>query len=373
MLNLGKYRAEANLRSSCPYNTQPATAMWREAVGKTAAALVDPTSPAAIAIDRQTVVASAGSCFAQHIRNHFVRRGYNYLVTEPGPTQMTQEELSERSYGVFPARFANIYTTVQLHQLLQRAYGRFEPAEDHWLDGGRFYDPYRPHVEPDGFATLEALREDRAQHLAAVRRMFEAVEVFIFTLGLTEAWRSGIDGAVFPVCPGCSIGTFDPQRHEFVNFGVTETMEALFAFIDGLEEINPAARLILTVSPVPLAATMTHNHVLQATTYSKSVLRVAAEAARERYAHVDYFPSYEIITATGRAHEFFAGDRRNITPAGVNRVMDLFFHRHAGEELVTVATAAAGGKAAPAPYDKIVCDEDTALQGLAAMRAGQRP
>lgn len=361
------------MRSSCPYNTQPAAARWREAVGKPAPALVDPTLPTALSIDRQTVVASAGSCFAQHIRNHFVRRGYNYLITEPGPADLTAEERSERSYGTFPARFANIYTTVQLHQLLERAYGRFVPAEDYWLDAGRFYDPYRPHVEPDGFATLAALSEDRAQHLVATRRMFEAVEVFIFTLGLTEAWRSRIDGAVFPVCPGCSIGTFDPQRHEFVNFGVTETMEALFAFIDGFGKINPAARLILTVSPVPLAATMTPNHVLQATTYSKSVLRVVAEAACERYPHVAYFPSYEIITATGRAHEFFAGDRRNITPAGVNRVMELFFHRHAGEELVTAAAAADAGDAVATRYDKIVCDEDTALQGLAAMRAGARP
>ena len=357
------------MRTSCPYGTQPVTTRWRDAVGKLPPAAVDPTMPATIAIDRDTVVASAGSCFAQHIRNYLVRRGYNYLVTEPGPAELSPAERSEHSYGTFPARFGNLYTTVQLQQLIERAYGRFTPAEDHWLDGGRFYDPFRPHVEPDGFGSLEALHEDRTRHLAATRQMFESVEVFVFTLGLTEAWRSRVDGAVFPVCPGCSVGTFDPQRHEFANFGVGETREALYAFIEAFGAVNPAARVILTVSPVPLAATMTPHHVIDATTYSKSVLRVVAEMARERFPHVEYFPSYEIITATGRAHEYFAGDRRNVTPAGVNRVMDLFFHRHAGEALMAGATpAAAAATAAPAPPDRIVCDEDTALQGLAAMR-----
>lgn len=353
------------MRSTCPYNAQPASARWRDAVARVPASAVDPTIRELLQIDLRTTVASAGSCFAQHIRNHFVRRGYNYLITEPGPEGLSDDERVEHSYGIFPARFGNIYTTVQLWQLFERAYGRFAPAEDHWLDGGRFFDPFRPSVEPEGFPTLEALREDRERHLAAAREMFEAVELFIFTLGLTEAWRSRIDGAVFPVCPGCSIGTYDPARHEFVNFGVDETAAALIAFIEGLGAINPSARILLTVSPVPLAATMSPRHVLQATTYSKSVLRVAAEEARERYGHVDYFPSYEIITATGRAHEFFAGDRRNVTPVGVNRVMDLFFQCYAGVE-APVSVEEAPGTRSPAPIDRIVCDEETVMRALAA-------
>jgi hypothetical protein len=353
------------MRSSCPYNTQPSTARWREAVGRVPPADVDPTMPASLQIDRSTVVASAGSCFAQHIRNHFIRRGYNYLITEPGPPDLSDDERAELSYGIFPARFGNVYTTVQLWQLFERAYDRFVPAEEYWRDGDGFFDPYRPHVEPDGFATLAALREDRARHLAASRRMFETIEVFIFTLGLTEAWRSRIDGAVFPVCPGCSVGTFDADRHEFVNFGVTETTETLFAFTEALRAINPSAQMVLTVSPVPLAATMSAHHVVQATTYSKSVLRVAAEQARERFDHVSYFPSYEIITATGRAHEFFAGDRRNIAPVGVNRVMDLFFHRYAGEG-IGPARSSLNTEAASQETGRVICDEETVFRLLAA-------
>jgi hypothetical protein len=353
------------MRNLCPYAAQPASAMWRDSVAKMPSAEVDPTLATRFRIDRNMGVASAGSCFAQHIRNQLVRRGYNYLITEPGPADLSEDEHDDRQFGVFPARFGNIYTTVQLLQLFDRAYGSFVPEEDFWLDAGRYYDPFRPHIEPEGFATLAELREDRDRHLAATRRMFETVELFVFTLGLTEAWRSRIDGAVFPVCPGCSVGTFEPDRHEFINFGVRDSAEALFAFIEKLRSVNHCAHIILTVSPVPLLATMTPRHVIEATTYSKSVLRVVAEEARQQFDHVEYFPSYEIITATHRTNEFFAGDRRTVTPAGVGRVMDLFFHRYAGEDL-PAPVGAETQPAAPQPSkgDGIICDEEQALRAL---------
>ena len=101
------------MRATCPYRTQPATARWPEAVSRVAPTAIDPTIPAPFAIDRRTRVASACSCFAQHIRNQFVRRGYNYLITEPGPADFDQDKREDRGYGAFPARFGNIYTTLQ--------------------------------------------------------------------------------------------------------------------------------------------------------------------------------------------------------------------------------------------------------------------
>ncbi len=125
------------MRSSCPYNAQPPAAKWRDVVAKVPAAEVDPTVLCGYQISRDTVVASAGSCFAQHIRNHLVRRGYNYLVTEPGPKGLSDVEREDLQYGIFPARFGNVYTTVQLLQLFHRAFGRFSPREDIWVDSGR--------------------------------------------------------------------------------------------------------------------------------------------------------------------------------------------------------------------------------------------
>ena len=49
--------------------------------------------------------------------------------------------------------------------------------------------------------------------------MFEQSEIFIFTLGLTEAWRSKKDGAVFPLAPGVSAGSFDPAEASRGEYG----------------------------------------------------------------------------------------------------------------------------------------------------------
>ena len=51
----------------------------------------------------------------------------------------------------------------------------------------------------------------------AVREMFERLDVFVFTLGLTEAWRSRIDGAVYPLAPDVVAGKMGQAAHEFVN------------------------------------------------------------------------------------------------------------------------------------------------------------
>jgi hypothetical protein len=160
------------------------------------------------------------------------------------------------------------------------------------------------------------------------------LDVFVFTLGLTECWRSREDGAVFPVCPGVEGGTFDPARYEFYNQPVEDVIADLTAFRHGLHSVNPGAQIIFTVSPVPLVATAEPGaHVLSATTYSKSVLRVAAESMRHKFPNVHYFPSYEIVTGAFNRGAYYAPDLRNVVEAGVAHVMRLFMaHATGGAE-----------------------------------------
>lgn len=168
---------------------------------------------------------------------------------------------------------------------------------------------------------------DVQQHLAAVRRMFKQLDVFVFTLGLTECWMSRLDGAVYPVAPGVAGGIYDESKYAFVNFGVEEVLADMRLFLNKLHLINSKAKVILTVSPVPLAATREDSHVLVATTYSKSVLRVAADDLDRHYGNVYYFPSYEIITGSHAKGAYFGPDRRSVTESGVDHVMRIFMSR----------------------------------------------
>jgi hypothetical protein len=320
-----------------PYKSLPPTAFWRSAVASVPPQDVDPVGAFDLKIEPETKIATAGSCFAQHIARHLKKSGYCYYVTEDGHPILPASVRERQNYGLFSARYGNIYTARQLRQLFERAYGSFAPAEDFWQKAAAvFVDPFRPTAQPSGYISREEAAADRKQHLAAVRSMFETLDVFVFTLGLTECWRSQEDGAVFPICPGVEGGTFDPLRYEFYNQPVEDVIGDLAAFRDGLVDVNPKAKIVLTVSPVPLVATAeTGAHVLSATTYSKSVLRIAAETMRRRFDNVHYFPSYEIVTGAFNRGGYFAKDLRNVTEEGVDHVMRLFMAHAAGTQIAS--------------------------------------
>lgn len=313
-----------------PYQGLPDQAFWREAVAQVPAQALDPVAAVPFHLAPADRVATAGSCFAQHIARRIRASGFHFLVTEK---PQDERDAQARGFEDFSARYGNVYTSRQLLQLFDRAYGYFTPVDDHWeLPGGRVCDPFRPRIEPDGFVSVKSLREDRRRHLAAVRRMFERLDVFVFTLGLTECWMSRLDGAAYPVAPGVAGGRYDPARHGFVNLGVQEIVDDLRAFLGKLRLVNPRSRVILTVSPVPLAATREAEHVLVATTYSKSVLRVAAEIVERSEPQVFYFPSYEIITGAYARGAYFGSDLRSVTEDGVNHVMEVFMRRMTVQE-----------------------------------------
>jgi hypothetical protein len=316
---------------------------------------VDPVVEARFRIGREDRVATCGSCFAQHISRTLAERGFNYLVTEPGETA--------RNFGVYPARFGNIYSVRQLLQLFRRAYGLFEPVDSAWRrEDGRFVDPFRPQVEPAGYANPDEVGRDRETHLAAVRTMFETCDVFIFTLGLTEAWHSTRDGAVFPLAPGVA-GMPEHSDFTFHNFSVAEMVEDLTLFISSLRLVTPPVRILLTVSPVPLIATYEPRHVLVSTMASKAALRVVADEITRQQEGVDYFPSFEIITGPHYGYRFFASDLREVRPEGVARVMDIFARHYMTTGTVErrtygAAVAVARDASEMAQVAQIVCDEE---------------
>lgn len=324
-----------------PYKSLPDKAFWRRAVAQPDPAAVDPVGRFDLRIEPATKVATAGSCFAQHVARHLSNAGFNYYIPEAGHPVLPAAIRTAHNYGTFSARYGNIYTARQLHQLIERAYGRFIPAEGPWsAEDGSIRDPFRPNVQPGGFVSVAEMEVDRAQHLAAVREMFENLDVFVFTLGLTECWESLEDGAVFPLCPGVDGGTFDPAKYAFRNQDVNEVVADMNAFIAALRAVNPQAQMIVTVSPVPLMATAEPDaQVLSATTYSKSVLRVAADMLTRQHDFVHYFPSFEVITGIYNRGVYFADDLRNVTEEGVSHVMRLLLKYATGQEAGTAPLA----------------------------------
>lgn len=347
-----------------PYKARAPYSFWRNAVAGVPPFALDPVTQVGFKIGRDDKVATAGSCFAQHISRNLAKNGFRYFIAEQAPAGMPEPLAQERQYGVFSARYGNLYTARQLRQLIERAFGKFQPQLTSWARGdGRFVDPFRPQIDPAGYATEAEMIDDRDRHLAEVRRMFQELDVFVFTLGLTESWIHKADGAVVPVAPGVSGGEWDPQVYEFRNMSAAEVVTDMLAAIDAMREINPRARILLTVSPVPLIATYRDQHVLLSNTYSKAVLRVAAEEIAAAREGITYFPSYEIITSLPAGNGYYLDDLRSIDELGVKHVMRVFFRHLVAEgagSRETIKGLDVSGEIASAR--KIVCDEEAIVR-----------
>ena len=323
-----------------PYDTLPDTAFWRSAVGERSALDPGPLYSAKFPLRKKSAFATAGSCFAQHIGRHLRQAGCNVLDSEPSPLKLPEDLLSRFGFGLYSARYGNIYTARQLLQLWEEATGKFTPAEPIWQKNGRFYDAFRPSVEPEGLPSAELVRLHRAEHLAAVKRAFEAANVFVFTFGLTEAWIHKKTGTVYPTAPGTIAGSHDPEVYQFKNYSFGEIINDFRTFRRQMMALKPSGmRFVITVSPVPLTATASGQHVEVATAHSKAILRAVCGELAASFPNVDYFPSYEIITSANNRGVYFETNKRTVTKEGVNAAMSMFLRAHGFDERRPTATA----------------------------------
>ena len=309
-----------------PYSNLPEKAFWRTAVADKSFFDIRGLWSPKFEITAQTPTITFGSCFAQHFGHALQDRGFSWLETERAPRELSPENARRFNYGLFSCRTGNIYTTSLLLQWLRWASGAVVPPEEYWEKDGRIYDPFRPNVEPEGFATVDEMRQMRQLTVDALVRAVRRAGLFVFTLGLTESWFNREHGYEYPMCPGTVAGVFDENNHLFMaqDFGfIADSLRSAIAII---RKINPAIKVLLTVSPVPLTATNSGAHVLVASSLSKSILRAVTGQITRELDFVDYFPSFEIINSPVYRGAFSEPNLRGVNPAGVSLVMKNFFH-----------------------------------------------
>lgn len=334
-----------------PYSMQPQSAFWRacrEDRDFRAADLFSPRHQ----LNSGDKIATAGSCFAQNIGKYIRQSDLELVDVEPAPYGMPADVGKTYGFGLFSARYGNVYTARQLRQLLTDcATGDVHDAAI-WEQDGAFFDGLRPSVEPNGYSSVRELKAHRRDHLVRVLSIFEHADMFVFTLGLTETWQHTETGLVFPSAPGVVAGTYDPDQHSFVNLRFKEVLEDLTVAIELMRDFAPHIRVLLTVSPVPLTATATDQHILAATTYSKSVLRAAAEEMALEHEFVEYFPSYEMITGAPFCADAYASNLRSVQRPAVDRVMSVFFGAYDGVQKPDMDE--------PEPHTPLVVDDSEA-------------
>jgi hypothetical protein len=167
--------------------------------------------------------------------------------------------------------------------------------------------------------------EDCIERRALIRSRFlqlRNARLVVITLGLLEAWRDKKHNLFLNVTPSYAMAT-EPNRYEFVIMSQAEVRAALSEIIHLLKAFAPDARVVITVSPIPLDVTFAPQDVVVSTSHSKATLLSATREVIYEHAHADYFPSYEMTTLSKRS-EAWADDQRHVRPEFVSKIMSHF-------------------------------------------------
>ncbi len=209
-------------------------------------------------ITKQTKIVAFGSCFAEHISGYLHKAGYN-IATK-------QDDIA------YISRLGDgIVNTSSVLQQFEWAWEGKQPQTELWhgYDGRAFgYD-------------------DRVR--LATKNVLDGTDVFIITLGLSEVWCDKITGEVF--WRAIPQDKYDPARHGFRVMTQAENVQNINAIVRLIEKHRPGAKVIFSLSPIPLTATFRPMSCIVANGASKANLRSALDETG-----VCYFPSYEMVT-----------------------------------------------------------------------------
>lgn len=241
---------------------------------------------------RSAKVFTMGSCFARNIEIALRENDINVLS---GRLSIDPElYASPRS----PSAAANRFNIPSMKNDFLRAFGIVELNDDPFieLDNQLFFDTSTAGLR---FATIQELRDVQKKIAIFTKNIVDA-DLFVITLGLVEMFIDNETGCVLntsphPLCMRKYPGRFDHYRpnYEYLKHELDLLLELVL-------EQNPNLQVVITVSPVPLKSTMTSDDVVVSNSYSKSLLRVLAQAASDERECVSYFPSYEMVMNSPR-------------------------------------------------------------------------
>ena len=258
-------------------------------------------------IDKDTPIASIGSCFAVEIKRHLQEKNFNFIST-------TQSVAGSAEWG-------RVYTTKNMLQIFRYTFTEFLPEIRLCRNAKGFFDPYR---EGRFYATEEEAEKGTAQHREESRAALTSCEILIVTPGQNEAWVNSSDGLAWVHEPPAeAFDAYGRDSFSVKRFSLAENIDNLNGALELLWENNPAARVIFTVSPVPSFATFHDANVAVRSFESKAILLLAVkEVINQHPDRTYYFPSFEMSMLSHNLN--LELDNRHVRPRVVDRIMACF-------------------------------------------------
>ncbi|MDH5230297.1 MAG: GSCFA domain-containing protein [Gammaproteobacteria bacterium] len=169
------------------------------------------------------------------------------------------------------------------------------------------------------------------------KQKLREAEVIIITVGVAPCFFEKKTG-VF-VMPRASQINLKALSQLYINRNTTvlENVENLSHIVSILRQINSSVKIVVTLSPVPLAVTFERESVIEADCVSKSILRVAVDELVTQNSSVIYWPSFEIVrwlgAYNGNAYGEEDGTTVHVSESYIETIIELFLETYASEDM----------------------------------------
>ncbi|WP_445355763.1 GSCFA domain-containing protein [Microbulbifer sp. EKSA008] len=238
-------------------------------------------------------VFSVGSCFARNVETKLIELGFHIPSSEIFELPEFEDPKldSITNFGV-----ASIYN--EFKWALDENSGMPEECIVE-VNEGKYCDlNVLSSIRPASLETVKTRRE-------AITRFYKSVqkaETIIITLGLSEVWFDKKTNLYLNTVPLQKVIELWPGRFELHVLNYNEVYDHLDKTIQLLKaNAKVQQNILITISPVPMSLTYRNQDISISNSYSKSVLRAAAEALVYSNSNVFYYPSYESILLTDRS------------------------------------------------------------------------
>lgn len=279
-------------------------------------ALWYPTLRPKFILPRSARVFTIGSCFARHVEECLASAGIEIATRD---YHVPKTEWPYRPQGIL-----NEYNPASIAQRVQWAL-KEQSAPRSTICA--LHDGVIDLLLPSRQSVSSARADLRRTEIAALYSRLKWSDLVVVTLGLIEAWFDREAGVVLSGKPPEAVLKQYPSRFLWYQMDISECTSRLQIAFETLFDRVPNAKVLLTVSPVPLLATFSEDDAITANSYSKAVLRVCAHLLRDKHGSVDYYPAYEMVEMAGP--DAFDNDGVHVRDAVVrevtSRMLNLYF------------------------------------------------
>ena len=232
--------------------------------------------PTATKISYNSNLFFIGSCFTESIGEKFQRAKFKTNINP----------------------FGILYNPVSISYALERIISGvlYKPADLIFYEG-LYHNPDH-HGSFSGSDIDKVIYEINNSLIEAKEDILKATHLFI-TLGSADIYRFKESGKVAGNCHKMPGNIFTKER-----LSLTAITSYLESAISAIIDINPAANIVFTISPVRYMQDGAHSGQL-----NKALLLLAAENICEKFpGNTEYFPAYEIVMDELRDYRFYAED-----------------------------------------------------------------